>query len=317
MRCKNPFLPDKSSPSGDMRTLLPVLSVIAGIATFSAMDAAIKGAALAVGVYTALLGRNLMGTALALPLWLAAGQTRPTRRNLVIHLQRAILTAAMASLFFYGLVRIPMAEGIALSFISPIIALYFAALWLGERIRPRAIAGSLLGIAGVIVIASAQLGGPRASDETLRGTLAIAGSSVFYAMNLVLQRKQAQMARPIEIALFQNAFLALIFLCFSPWLLVWPDGHSAWGMLAGAVLATLALLFLSWGYARAEAQVLLPIEYTGFLWAALFGWLLFGEHVSIFTLAGTALILLGVWVAVRRPKGQTAPEQIHCEHPAS
>ena len=43
------------------------------------------------------------------------------------------------------------------------------------------------------------------------------GSAVFYAVNLVLQRKQALLAGPVEIALFQNLFVALIFLIFSPW----------------------------------------------------------------------------------------------------
>src|SRR3546814_20390404 len=96
---------------------------------------------------------------------------------------------------------------------------------------------------------------------------------MFYAVNLVYQRKQALLAGPVEIALFQNGIVALIFLCFSPWFGTWPDAASLRVILLGAALATAALLLLSWGYARAEAQVLVPVEYTGFLWAALFGWL--------------------------------------------
>jgi S-adenosylmethionine uptake transporter len=68
-------------------------------------------------------------------------------------------------------------------------------------------------------------------------------------------------------------------------------GHRAFPRraLAGCcspLLSTLSLLLLSWAYARAEASYLAATEYTAFLWAALFGWLVFGEHLSAFTLAG-------------------------------
>ena len=46
---------------------------------------------------------------------------------------------AMAACFFWGVVRTPLAEGIALSFIAPLVALYLAAVQLGEKIRREAI----------------------------------------------------------------------------------------------------------------------------------------------------------------------------------
>ncbi|EIZ79281.1 hypothetical protein WSK_2126 [Novosphingobium sp. Rr 2-17] len=279
--------------------VLPVLAVAAGIGVFSMMDAAMKAASLAMGVGTALLLRNVFAALLTLPLWLAAGRPLPTRRVLIVHAQRAGISAAMASLFFYGLTRIPMAEGIALSFISPIIALYLASLLLGERIRPRAIAASLLGIVGVLVIGAGRFGGGTYSHEALVGTLAILASAMFYAVNLVFQRKQALLAGPVEIAQFQNLILALIFLAFSPLYWTVPDTAGVAVTFIGGLLATMALLFLSWGYARAEAQVLVPIEYTAFGWAALLGWLFFGETISIATLAGTAMIVLGCWIGTQ------------------
>lgn len=291
--------PSASRPQGLLARFGPVLAVMAGIATFSMMDATIKGASLVVGVYTALLLRNLFGTLLTIPLWLAAGRPTPTRTVLKVHALRAAITSAMAALFFYGLARIPMAEGMALSFVSPIIALYFAALFLGETIRPQAIVASLLGVVGVVVILAGKLGGGGYSDQAVQGTIAVLLSSVFYAVNLVLQRKQALLARPVEVAMFQNLIVTLIFLAFSPWLAVVPDLRSLAFILAGAALATAALLFLSWGYARAETQVLLPIEYTGFLWAALLGWLMFGEALGIATVAGTLLIVVGCWIGAR------------------
>lgn len=279
--------------------VLPILSVGMGIATFSAMDATMKSASMAVGVFTALLLRNLFAALLTVPLWLFAGRPVPRRPVLLVHVQRAAIIAMMASLFFYGLVRIPMAEAMAISFIAPLIALYFAAILLGEKIRPRAVVASALGILGVLVIGLGRFGAGGFSVEAIKGTAAILISAMFYALNLVFQRKQALLAGPVEIALFQNTIVASIFLVFAPWLAVAPDAMSLRMTLAGAALATTAILFLSWGYARAETQVLVPIEYTGFLWAALFGWLMFGEEVGLPTIAGTVLIVIGCWIGAR------------------
>ena len=68
---------------------------------------------------------------------------------------------------------------------------------------------------------------------------------------------------------------------------------------AAAALAIIALLLLSWAYARAEAQILIPVEYTAFIWAALFGWWFFAEAVTISTIVGTVLIVTGSLVAAR------------------
>lgn len=287
-------------------TLLPFLSVIVGIAAFSLMDAAMKSASIQAGVYSALLLRNLLGAALMVPVWLLAGRPIPSVQGLRVHIQRSAVVSVMALLFFYGLVRLPMAEAIALSFIAPLIALYFAAIMLGEVIRPTAIAASLLGIAGVVIIAAARFSSGGFTDDAISGIVAILVSAVLYALNLVLQRRQALLAGPIEIAMVQNLFVAMIFLLAAPWLAHWPSDAALRDIASGAVLAVVALLFLSWGYARAEAQVLVPIEYTGFLWAALFGWLWFGEAVGPATIAGAVLIVIGCWIAARKPTVQTA-----------
>jgi S-adenosylmethionine uptake transporter len=46
-------------------------------------------------------------------------------------------------------------------------------------------------------------------------------------------------------------------------------------------------------------------EYSGFVWASILGWLVFAERVSLYTLAGAALIvggcLLGAWGKITEP----------------
>jgi S-adenosylmethionine uptake transporter len=279
---------------------LPFLSVAAGIAAFSAMDAMMKGASLAGGVYNAMLLRSAIGSLLMLPAWLLAGGRLPRGGVLRIHALRSAVAALMAGLFFWGLVRLPMAEAMALSFISPLVALYLAAVLLGETIRPAAIVASLFGLAGVGVIAAARIAATGGLAASLPGIAAVLLSAVFYAWNLILQRQQALVAGPVEVALFQNVFVGLFLIPGAPWFAAWPSPPALAEIAIAALLAVTALMLLSWGYARAEAQALVPLEYTGFVWAALAGWLWFAEPVTLATVAGTVLIVFGSWIATRR-----------------
>lgn len=280
--------------------IAPFAAVTLGIALFSVMDGLMKNASIAAGAYNAMLVRSVFGTALMFPLWRWHGGRWPDRGALKLHALRGAVSGAMATTFFWGLVRVPMAEGIALSFIAPLIALYLAAVTLGEQVGNRAIVASLLGLAGVLVIAAGRLGQGSFSNDAAWGIGAILVSAVLYAFNLILQRKQAQLAGPIEVALFQTVFVGLFLGLGAPWLAAMPAPRALADIFGGAMLAMVSLMLISWGYGRAEAQALLPIEYTAFIWAALMGWWMFAEPVTLATMAGVVLIVIGCWIAAPR-----------------
>lgn len=286
--------------------LMPFLAAAAGIASFSVMDGLMKGVSLAIGAYSAMLWRSAAGVLIMAPVWAWRGRTRPPLSSLRLHALRGANSAAMATTFFYGLTKLPLAEAIAISFIAPLIALYLAALLLGEAVTRRALAASLLGLAGVAVICAARLGDHGYDRDAALGIGAVLFSAALYAWNLVLQRQQAQIADPVEIALFQAVFTGLALFPFAPFLGQFLPGAQVAPVIAAAILAMLSLMVIAWAYARAETQTLLPIEYTAFIWAALTGWIMFGEAVTPATVAGTALIVVGCWIAARGHTEQTA-----------
>ncbi|MGV3512153.1 MAG: DMT family transporter [Novosphingobium sp.] len=278
--------------------LLPILATMLGLALFSVMDGVMKGASLMIGAYAAMCWRGLAGSLLMLPIWLWRGQGWPAPATLRVHLLRGSVASIMATLFFYGIVRLPLAEGIALSFIAPLIALYLAAFLLGEQVRRSAIAGSILALVGVGVIAGDKIG-YHADAEAIKGLAAILVSAVLYAWNLVLQRQQALLARPEEVAFFQ-ALVQFGFLGLGAWWLApFPTGSVWWLLIVSAFLSAASLMLLSWAYGRAEAQVLVPLEYTAFIWAAIVGWVAFAEPVTVAMLAGVTLIVAGCLYATR------------------
>lgn len=270
----------------------------AGIGFFSLMDAAMKDLVIALGVYNAVIWRNMIGSVITGALFVGTKSAWPQIGVLRLHAWRSVVVAVMAISFFWALGRLPLAEAIGLSFIAPVIALYLAAILLGEKIGREAIIASIAGLGGVAIILFGKFSGEYEAGA-LWGVAAVLISAVVYAYNLVLARQQAQVAGPIEIAFFQNLLVSAVLMLAGPWLLT-PFALDKLPMLfAAAALAIIALLLLSWAYARAEAQILIPVEYTAFVWAALFGWWFFAEPLTVWTVAGTALIVAGSLVAAR------------------
>jgi S-adenosylmethionine uptake transporter len=290
---------------------IPFAVAALGIATFTGMDTLMKGLSIQIGAYNAILWRSFLALTLTATLFFWQKRSLPGMAIARLHVWRGLVTSLMAFLFFWGLVFVPLAEAIGLSFIAPLIALCLAGALLQEKIGGRAILASVIGFAGALVIISGKLGSDYRQDIG-QGIAAILLSAVLYAYNLILQRRQALMAAPLEIAFFQNATVFSVYLAFAPFMAVAPAVQQLPAIATAAILATTSLLLLSWAYARAEARILIPVEYTAFIWAALSGWAVFGEALTAATLGGTALIVVGCLVATGRK-----PEQVdHVESTA-
>ncbi len=280
------------------RPFIPFTVACVGVGFFSLMDAAMKDLALAMGAYNAVIWRNSLGALLMGLVFVGSRQKWPSVAVLKVHLWRSMVVSVMAVSFFYSITVLPLAEAIGLSFIAPVIALYLAAVLLGESIGREAVLASVAGLIGVGIIMAGRLSGDY-TTEHLWGAAAVLFSAVVFAYNLILARRQAQLAGPIEIAFFQNLFVAATLSLAAPWFLQPLIADKVPMLGAAAALALISLLLMSWAYARAEAQILIPVEYTAFVWAAAFGWLFFAEPLTWPVLLGTGFIVAGSLIAAR------------------
>lgn len=278
---------------------LALLVAIVAVGALSTMDAVMKGLSQDIGAFATMCWRSILAALLlALPYFLTR-KGRPTITAVRLHMLRGILMVPMSFLFFWGLARVPIAQAIALTFIAPLMSLFLAALFLRERIGPRTLGGSLLAFAGVATIVYGQ-GQADLGPEALKGSVAILGSAVCYAFNIVVMRSQAQNAGPVEIAFFQFVFTGIGFWALSPIVgaPAYPSGQEV-VLTVATLLAIAGMLLLAWAYARAGAAYLSTSEYSGFLYAIVLGWLVFDESVSLYTLFGAGLIIGGCLVAAR------------------
>jgi len=276
------------------------VAALAAVGILSIMDAVMKALVLGIGIYAVSIFRSLVGFVFAGGLYLPRRLPWPGRATLKIHVARGVIVTVMAFLFFWGIGRVPLAQAIALTFIAPLIAMMLAALFLHEKIGRRSIAGSAAAFAGVLVIVLGQAR-TEFGSEVLLGSVAIIGSALCYACNIVLMRHQALAAKPLEITFFQSLTVLVLWLAAIPFagLPDVPPAHWNMWIVVAAAMSTAGALLFAWGYARAEASYLAVTEYSAFLWAAACGWIVFREPVSIYTIAGAALIVGGCIFAAR------------------
>ncbi len=286
-----------ASRAANNPVLIPFSVATLGIATFAAMDAVMKGLALAIGAYNAVFWRMLVGLVLAGVLYLGQKRVRPTREAMRYHVIRGVVGSFMAITFFWGIARLPLAEAVALTFIAPLLSLYLAAVLLKEPVGKTAVLASLLGFGGVLIIVLFQ--GQSGGSRDLWGAASILTSATLYAYNIILMRQQALVAKPLEIAFYQYVVVVAVLALAAPFLAVPPPPGEWPDLVLAALLALVSLMLLAWAYRRAEAHRLAPVEYTALVWAALFGFVIFNEEVGVSTLVGAALIVGGCILAAR------------------
>lgn len=279
--------------------LIAYFGAILAIGFLSAMDAAMKTVGLAYGALAALSWRALVAAPLVAIVYFMVRKGPPSREAMRLHLMRGTIMVPMSFSFFWGLNHVPMAQAIALAFIAPLLALVLAGPLLGETIGKRVWLGSLLAFGGILLIffgqAQADLG-----RDALLGSLAILFSATLYAFNILLMRRQSQKAGPWEIAFFYFAVAGAGFwlVSFIVGIPPFPASEQT-AFFAATALSIAGMLGLAWAYARAEAGYLSSTEYSGFIWAAFIGFLVFGEIPSGWTIIGAVAIVTGCWIAAR------------------
>lgn len=270
----------------------PILLYVIGIAVFCAMDAVMKLLVEENSAIVATLWRYLSAIFFTSFIWVAAGRPRITREMLPVHALRGGVIALSATLFFWALRTLPLAQAVTIAFIAPLLIPPIASLILKERMQPGSVIAGLIGFVGVIV--AVGFDPTTLSREKLLGVGAVLVSAFTYAFTVVLMRMRAAKDGPAVLSLLGAGFPALALLpfaiAFGPASAILPRGETwIWVLLAG-FFGAVALQFLARAYARAQAQVLAPFEYTALVWAALYGWLFFSEPVSPRTWAGAVII---------------------------
>jgi drug/metabolite transporter (DMT)-like permease len=187
----------------------------------------------------------------------------------------------------------------------PIFGMVFAHFIIpSEPLRGARIAGALVATGGVALICSRLLdfGGLLAFWGGVAIVFGAAGAAL---SNVFLKAREIRLA-PAMIAAWQMIF-GIIPLVVAGWLLEGNPLHFHWTPRAWFCLLFLAIpgsaiafLLLYWLLPRMSVTNLQTISFITPPGAVALGWLLGGESFSLWSLAGGALVLAGVWMIFRK-----------------
>lgn len=287
--CGPPVAALKASPG----VLTGIALTAAGYALFSIQDASVKWLVEAYAVPQVLFLRSIVIVALVL----AIGGRRnidnfARSRNKVALIVRAALILG-AWLFYYSAARyLGLPELTTFYFAAPIIAVGLSATLLKERVGTTRWLAVLVGFGGVVVAA-----GPSVTVEFGPALAALVAAACWGSSVVLVRWINRSDTTPTQM-LVSNLLFALSCLFVLPWLWKTPDPWSFALMIGLGFTGGLGQYLIYEGFRFAPASVVAPIEYTGLVWAFLYGYAIWDHVPAQHVFAGAGLIIVSALMLV-------------------
>ncbi len=201
-------------------------------------------------------------------------------------------------LWFAALPNIPLADTTAIGFIQPMFIMIGAWFFLQEAMRWERWVAALVGFGGVMVVVGPQLSGAAGWSHLL-----MLVSSPVFAASFLMTKTLTRYESIRVIVLWQAVTVAIFSLPMAIWFWQSPSAGQ-WGLVGVSGLLGVAGHYCQTrGLAIAEASPTQSIKFLDLIWAALIGWLLFGDLPTRTTLIGGAIISVStIWIAQRESR---------------
>ena len=264
--------------------------MVLGVAALSGMDALGKRVAADYSVFQMLAVRSSVAIVLVLLLLSLRGGLRTLRtRQPLGHALRSLCGLVAFVTFYSALRHLPLADAVAVAFGSPFLVTALAGVLLKEPVSGRQWLAIGVGFLGMLLVV--RPGGAGVQPAALL----VLVSGVAYSFMMVLARAMTRPGKPHENT-FSFVFYMLVGQAAAGWLVAlpaWrsPDAVALAEMCAMGVLGILGNYGLAEAFRSAPVATVAPFEYTGLIWASLFGAVLFGDLPSASFWAGSAVIV--------------------------
>jgi drug/metabolite transporter (DMT)-like permease len=221
-----------------------------------------------------------------------------------LQLARMLISACEVAAFFLATVYLPLADVITFYLASALFVSVGAAVFLGEKIHRTQAIAILVGFGGVLIALQ-----PSPQTVSWPALIAILASALFAALMLITRflRRTPEMVLATQ-QFVGTALLGSVLMAPSGWIAP-ASGDWIWIVLAG-IASAVGLICVNRSLRLAPASVVVPYQYTMIIFAAVFGWLLFGDVPGWPTLVGVVVIVgAGLFLALRERKAADNPPQ--------
>jgi len=247
-------------------------------------------------VFQIMAMRSLLGFILLWPLVHASGGLAAMRTHrLGQQVARNAVHYAAQFGWFFALTLIPIAQVVAIEFTMPIWTALLAVAFLGERLGPARVVAVALGVVGVALIVRPGL------EHVDPGQLIALAAAVGFAISMILVKSLTRSDSTVTIIFWMLVVQSVIGIV--PAALVWRTPTAAvWPWIVViALCGTYSHFCMTQALRHAEATMIVPMDFLRVPLTAAAGWLVYGERIDAFSVAGAALILFANLLNVRRP----------------
>jgi drug/metabolite transporter (DMT)-like permease len=228
--------------------------------------------------------RCLFGLIVLLP-WIGrSGVSSLRSRNSGFFVLRAAIGLVSMATWFYGITVVPLATATAVNFTAPLFATLAAVLVLHEDVRLRRWSAVVIGFIGVLVI---MRPGKEPLDANL---LLLLLSAATGAMNNITVKFLVRTEPPSKIVALFMLYLTPLSLVPALFVWQWPSLSGVGTLIGLGCLGTVAHLSVARALAAADASACAPFEFARLPFAALIGFVWFGEVTDLWTWVGAAII---------------------------
>ena len=248
--------------------------------------------------------------------------TSLTTHVLPMHIWRSIVGVVALSAWFYAIAHLPLATAMTLNYMSSVwIAAFLVGGTLmfakaGERVQSQGplVMAILASFAGVVMLLRPTIAENQAFAGMI-GLLSGLGAAFAYMQVMVLARIGEPEARTVFYFALGSTIagaLGMLFLGSSTW--NWQ--HAAW-LLPIGLLASLGQLCMTKAYSMSTNHggtlTMANLQYSGIIFSALYGLVLFGDQIPVLGWAGMGLIMLSA-IAATVLRARAAPDAPAEEH---
>ncbi len=276
--------------------LLGILLAIGATFLFSLMDLQAKYLGQFMGVTQIVWARYCVLFIIMMVLfWPKRGLGLLRTRHLGLQLVRSLLLLYCTAVFFLSIQFMPLADAVAISFLSPLLVTALSVPLLGEVVGRHRWSAVIIGFLGAMVIVRPGMGVMHWAAWLLMSV------SFGYALYQITTRKIAGKDDAVTSLFYTAAVGAVLASIAVPFDWQTPDEPAHWAMLFSlGVIGGFGHYALIKAFEFAPVAVLAPISYTALPWNTLFGFLVFGDFPDFWTLSGAAvLVITGIYILYR------------------
>ena len=229
--------------------------------------------------------RYSCGLIFLMPVFFCMGIANLKTERLPLHLLRMGLAFVAQLGIFITVIHLPLADATAFMFSKPLFTTVVAVFMLREVVSGRRWGATLIGFIGVLVLV-------RPGSEAINPIALVAvASAMTFAVANVLIRKMSVTEPTGRILFYYHIGGVILFAGPAAYVWTMPIGLEWLLLISIGGLTTVGIFCFMRAFTVGEANAVGPAENLRLIYATVFGFVLFSEIPSVWTVVGAAIIV--------------------------